>query len=46
MGIFNEKGIEGLIPKLKGRPPSISKKPNKQKKEEKKRTREIELERE
>ena len=43
---FNEHGIEGLKPKSKGRP-SMSKKPIKQtKKEEKKLTREAELERE
>ena len=44
---FNEQGVEGLKPKPKGRP-SMSKKPiNKQtKKEEKKLTREAELERE
>ncbi|NQD65959.1 transposase, partial [Bacillus haikouensis] len=42
---FHEQGVEGLNPKLKGRP-SMSKKPNKQKKkEEKKVTREEELER-
>ncbi|MCA0993873.1 transposase [Pseudalkalibacillus hwajinpoensis] len=43
---FNEQGVEGLKPKLKGRP-SMSKKPSKsEKKEEKKLTREEELERE
>lgn len=44
--IFNEQGVDGLKPKLKGRP-SMSKKPSKsEKKEEKKVTREEELERE
>ncbi|MFD2129743.1 transposase [Pseudogracilibacillus auburnensis] len=43
---FRDQGIEGLKPRLKGRP-SMSKKPNKQrKKEEKKITRVEELERE
>lgn len=43
---FQEQGVEGLNPKLKGRP-SMSKKTNNQKKmEEKKGTREEELERE
>lgn len=41
MKTFNERGVEGLKPKLKRRP-SMFKKPNKQKK----RTREEELERE
>lgn len=46
MKIFNEQGVEGLKPKTKGQP-SMSKKSNKQtKKEEKKLTREAELERE
>lgn len=46
MKTFNEQGVEGLKPKIKGRP-SMSKKPNKQpKKEVKKLTREAELERE
>src|SRR5699024_7055152 len=43
---FKEQGVEGLNPRLKGRP-SMSKKPNKQKKkEEKKLTREEIMERE